>query len=34
MGTGIWSMHCTGMLAFKMDMSLAYEIPLTLLFVL
>lgn len=31
MGTGIWSMHCTGMLAFKMDMLLAYEIPLTLL---
>lgn len=30
-GTGIWSMRCTGMLAFKMDMPLAYEISLTLL---
>lgn len=31
MGTGIWSMHFTGMLAFKMEMPVAYEISLTLL---
>jgi hypothetical protein len=34
MGTGIWSMHFTGMLAFKMEMPVAYEISLTLLSVL
>jgi PAS domain S-box-containing protein len=31
MGTGIWSMHFTGMLAFKMGMPVTYHIPLTLL---
>lgn len=31
MGTGIWSMHFTGMLAFKMGMPVAYHVPTTLL---
>ena len=31
MGTGIWSMHFTGMLAFKMGMPVTYHVPLTLL---
>ena len=31
MGTGIWSMHFTGMLAFKMPMPVTYNVPITLL---
>ncbi len=31
MGTGIWSMHFIGMLAYKMPMEHSYNIPLTLL---
>lgn len=31
MGAGIWSMHFIGMLAFKMDMPMAYDPTLTLL---
>jgi NO-binding membrane sensor protein with MHYT domain len=31
MGTGIWSMHFTGMLAFNIGMHVAYRVPLTLL---
>ncbi|QIN82318.1 PAS domain S-box protein [Rubrobacter tropicus] len=31
MGAGIWSMHFTGMLAFKMGMSVTYHVPTTLL---
>jgi len=31
MGTGIWSMHFTGMLAFKMDMVHSYHLGLTTL---
>jgi PAS domain S-box-containing protein len=31
MGTGIWSMHFTGMLAFQMEMPVAYSVPQTLL---
>ena len=34
MGTGIWSMHFTGMLAFGMGMPVTYHIPTTLLSVL
>ncbi|MEW5942937.1 MAG: EAL domain-containing protein [Pseudomonadota bacterium] len=30
MGTGIWSMHFIGMLAFHLPIPLAYDIPLTL----
>ena len=31
MGTGIWSMHFIGMLAFRLPVRLFYDIPLTLL---
>ncbi|CAA9422711.1 MAG: diguanylate cyclase/phosphodiesterase (GGDEF & EAL domains) with PAS/PAC sensor(s) [uncultured Rubrobacteraceae bacterium] len=31
MGTGIWSMHFTGMLVFKMGMPVTYHVLLTLL---
>jgi diguanylate cyclase (GGDEF)-like protein len=31
MGTGIWSMHFIGMLAFKLPVSMAYDIPLNTL---
>lgn len=31
MGTGIWSMHFLGMLAFSMDMPFSYDLTLTLL---
>ena len=31
MGTGIWSMHFTGMLAFDMGMPVSYDVPTTLL---
>ncbi len=31
MGLGIWSMHFVGMLAMRSDMSISYDIPLTLL---
>jgi len=34
MGTGIWSMHFTGMLAFNMGMPVTYHVPLTLLSVM
>lgn len=30
MGTGIWSMHFVGMLAFKLPIQMGYDIPLTL----
>ncbi len=29
MGTGIWSMHFIGMLAFKLPMSMSYDLPTT-----
>lgn len=31
MGTGIWSMHFIGMLAFQLPMPVAYDLPVTLL---
>jgi PAS domain S-box-containing protein len=31
MGTGIWAMHFTGMLAFRMPMPVTYNVPITLL---
>jgi NO-binding membrane sensor protein with MHYT domain/two-component sensor histidine kinase len=31
MGTGIWSMHFIGMLAFRLPIPLSYDIPITLL---
>ena len=31
MGTGIWSMHFVGMLAFELPIPMAYDIPVTLL---
>src|SRR5262245_21956122 len=31
MGTGIWSMHFTGMLAFSLPVALTYDIPLVVL---
>lgn len=31
MGTGVWSMHFIGMLAFSLPIELAYDLPLTLL---
>jgi diguanylate cyclase (GGDEF)-like protein len=31
MGTGIWSMHFVGMLAFQLPIAMAYNIPVTLL---
>jgi diguanylate cyclase (GGDEF)-like protein len=31
MGTGIWSMHFVGMLAFQLPIAMAYDIPVTLL---
>jgi diguanylate cyclase (GGDEF)-like protein len=31
MGTGIWSMHFIGMLAFKLPIPMAYDIPLNML---
>jgi NO-binding membrane sensor protein with MHYT domain len=31
MGLGIWSMHFVGMLAFRMPMPIAYDVPLVLL---
>src|SRR3954471_22769484 len=31
MGTGIWSMHFIGMLAFHLPIAVAYNLPLTLL---
>jgi len=31
MGTGIWSMHFIGMLAFSLDMPMSYDFPVTLL---
>lgn len=31
MGTGIWSMHFIGMLAFKLPIPMSYDIPITLL---
>jgi diguanylate cyclase (GGDEF)-like protein len=31
MGTGIWSMHFIGMLAFQLPIPMAYDIPVTLL---
>jgi PAS domain S-box-containing protein len=31
MGIGIWSMHFTGMLAFKMPLPVTYDVPITLL---
>src|SRR5947208_6688894 len=30
MGTGIWSMHFIGMLAFQLPIEMAYDIPVTL----
>lgn len=30
MGTGIWSMHFIGMLAFRMPMEMGYDLPITL----
>lgn len=34
MGLGIWSMHFVGMLAFNLPISVAYDVPLTLLSIL
>ncbi|NEO84147.1 MAG: GAF domain-containing protein [Spirulina sp. SIO3F2] len=34
MGTGIWSMHFVGMLAFKLPLSVQYHVPIVLLSVL
>ncbi|MBI2508738.1 MAG: diguanylate cyclase, partial [Betaproteobacteria bacterium] len=31
MGTGIWSMHFVGMLAFRLPIPMSYDIPITLL---
>ena len=31
MGTGIWSMHFIGMLAFKLPVPMGYDVPVTLL---
>jgi NO-binding membrane sensor protein with MHYT domain len=31
MGTGIWSMHFVGMLAFSLPIAMAYQVPTTLL---
>jgi len=31
MGTGIWSMHFIGMLAFSVPIPLAYDVPITML---
>jgi PAS domain S-box-containing protein len=31
MGTGIWSMHFIGMLAFSLDLPMSYDFPITLL---
>ncbi|NWD72649.1 EAL domain-containing protein [Pseudomonas gingeri] len=31
MGVGVWSMHFIGMLAFKLPIALAYDVPLTIL---
>jgi NO-binding membrane sensor protein with MHYT domain len=31
MGTGIWSMHFTGMLAFSLPIPMGYDVPTTLL---
>src|SRR5450759_2755416 len=31
MGTGIWSMHFIGMLAFQLPIPMAFDIPITLL---
>src|ERR1700688_2943299 len=31
MGTGIWSMHFLGMLAFSLPIPMGYDIPVTLL---
>jgi len=31
MGTGIWSMHFIGMLAFRLPIAMSYDIPITLL---
>ncbi len=31
MGTGIWSMHFTGMLAFSLPVALTYDLPMVLL---
>src|SRR5687767_14973388 len=31
MGTGIWSMHFIGMLAFSLPIPLGYDVPITLL---
>ncbi len=31
MGTGIWSMHFIGMLAFRLPIPMSYDVPLTLL---
>ena len=30
MGTGIWSMHFIGMLAFQLSIPMSYDIPITL----
>ena len=30
MGTGIWSMHFIGMLAFQLPIPMSYDIPITL----
>ncbi len=34
MGVGIWSMHFTAMLAFRLPVSIAYDLPLLLLSIL
>ena len=31
MGTGIWSMHFIGMLAFSLPVPMGYDVPITLL---
>jgi len=31
MGTGIWSMHFIGMLAFSLPIPMGYDVPITLL---
>src|SRR5215213_8414314 len=31
MGTGIWSMHFIGMLAFSLPIPMGYDVPMTLL---
>src|SRR5271169_1250089 len=30
MGTGIWSMHFIGMLAFRLPVAVSYDVPITL----